>query len=253
MTANSASLNFAIHPGHGRRRPQWLRALRALRKLLNEPNRTELAFEVNEALDGDPAERTLLCMLAHPEGRRLYEERPALLEALSDQEALARLPENSFGRAYLEHVKQYDLDPRKLVELGRRTGWSAGSSEPGLRWIAERDGLMHDLWHVLTGYGADQLGEAALLPFSFAQDGGRGNALLTLGSTWRSVRAVGLRWLLYAWRSWRRGRRAICLTALPYEELLALPLDEVRAAAGIEPPKQAHRGGIYRGNPLGGA
>jgi hypothetical protein len=34
------------------------------------------------------------------------------------------------------------------------------------------------------------------------------------------------------------------LTALPYEELLPLPLNAVRRAVGIEDPDTAHRGGV---------
>ncbi len=36
--------------------------------------------------------------------------------------------------------------------------------DAGGEWFAERIDLMHDLWHVLTGYGTDGGGEAALLP-----------------------------------------------------------------------------------------
>jgi len=243
----SDALHFAIHTGRTRHRPQWRRAIRALRGLLREPEHTELAFQITEALDGNVAEKGLLRMLAHPEGRRLYEERPSLLDALADREALARLPDGSFGRAYLAHVERYHLDTTKLVELGREIHGS-GNHEPALRWFAERSSLMHDLWHVLAGYGADHLGEAALLPFSLAQQGGRAGALLPLGASSRVVRNVGLRWLPFAFRAWLRGRRAVCLAALPYEELLALPLRDVRAAAGIEPPEQAHPRGVLSGN-----
>lgn len=36
----------------------------------------------------------------------------------------------------------------------------------------------HDLWHVLTGYSGDVLGETALLGFIFAQTGNPGVALI---------------------------------------------------------------------------
>ena len=84
--------------------------------LLRDPERTEQAFEVMAALDPELMERGLARMLSHPVGRRLFMERPCLLERLSDREALARLPEGSFGRAYLAHVECHDLDPGKLVD-----------------------------------------------------------------------------------------------------------------------------------------
>ncbi len=46
------------------------------------------------------------------------------------------------------------------------------------------------------------------------------------------------------WRAWRRGRRAGELGALPWEELLAEPLAEVRRIAGIDAPELAHPDGV---------
>ncbi|HVH17466.1 MAG TPA: Coq4 family protein [Myxococcota bacterium] len=226
-----------------RPRPQWRRALRALRTLLREPERTERAFEVMAALDPGLMERSLARALSHPEGRRLFVERPCLLDRLADREALARLPEGSFGRAYLAHIERNGLDPGKLVELGRSKPEIRAEDE-GTRWYADRSELSHDLHHVLTGYGADGLGETALLWFSYGLNGGRGTALLMVGAALRSRRETGPGFALYLWRAWRRGRRAGCLAAMPWEDLLALPLDEVRRLADIDAPERVHPGGV---------
>lgn len=218
-----------------RARRDWPRAIRALRALVRDPSRTELAQEISAALDADLAERGLARLLARAEGRRLYDARPCLLDAVRDRAALERLPANSLGRAYLAHIERYGLDPAKLVELGRSHGPSARLRDPDLRWWRERGEVAHDLWHVLAGYGADPLGEAALLPFSLAQTGGRANALLALGATLEATRRDGLRAFARGWRAWRRGRRAVRLEWLRYEELLPLPLEEVRARCRIEP------------------
>lgn len=234
-------------------RPQWRRALRALRNLLDDPDSTQHAFEVAYALDGDMAGRRLERFLAHPEGRRLYAERPSLLAALADRAALRALPEGSFGRAYLDYMERNGFEPAKLSALRRRTDPVKERDEGG-EWFAERADLMHDLWHVLTGYGTDAAGEAALLPFSLAQYGGRSNLLLTLGAgleSWRRLR--DRHWPVYLFRAWRRGRRAAPLDVLRYEELLPRPLDEVRALAGIDPPERAHPGGIVEMSGSGAA
>jgi len=216
-----------------RARPQWRRALRALRTLLRDPERTENAFEVIAALDPDLMERGLARMLAHPEGRRLFVERPCLLESLRDRDALARLPEGSLGRAYLAHIERYGLDPGKLVALGRSYEREISTDDEGVRWYADRSELTHDLAHVLTGYGADGLGETALLWFSYGAFSGRGNALLMVGAALRTWREAGPAWPIHLLRAFRRGRRAGNLSALPYESLLAAPLDDVRRLAGI--------------------
>jgi ubiquinone biosynthesis protein COQ4 len=214
-------------------RPQWRRAFRGLRTLLREPDRTENAFEVIAALDPDLMERGLARMLAHPEGRRLFAERPCLLDHLRDREALARLPDESLGRAYLAHIERYGLDPEKLVALGRSYEREISTEDEGARWYADRSELTHDLLHVLTGYGADGLGETALLWFSHGAVGGRANALLMIGAALRTWREAGLGWPLRLARAWRRGRSAGCLQALPYERLLREPLDDVRRLAVV--------------------
>ena len=235
-------------PSYARRRrrarPQWRRAWRALRILLRDPNTTENAFEVIAALEPDQLERGLARMLAHPEGRRLFLERPQLLESLRDREALARLPEGSLGRAYLAHIDRFALEPAKLVLLERGYQREMRAEGEGERWFAERSTLSHDLWHVLSGYGADGLGETALLWFTFGQSGGRGIAFLMLGAGFQSRGDGGRGWWLYLLRAWRRGRRAGCLAALPFERLLGAPLADVRRLVGIEAPEVAHRGGV---------
>lgn len=248
MTTTTHPLHFDLHPNE-RAKPDWRKALRTFRSLVANPDETDLAYQVFDALDPDVHERALARLLTHPEGRRVFSERPALLQMLGDRPTLEAMPEGSFGRAYLEHVDRHGLDPATLVELDR-DHQNRPSIDPDLRWMGERSALQHDLWHVLSGYGADELGESALLAFSFAQCGGRANLLLSIGTNVRMSFERGPRWLFYALRAWRRGKQAVCLTALPYEELLVLPLADVRRAAGLNAPEVDHPGGVVRGDPI---
>jgi ubiquinone biosynthesis protein COQ4 len=105
---------------------------------------------------------------------------------------------------------------------------------------------MHDLWHVLTGYGRDEAGEAANLSFSFAHTPFRGIALILFGiaisplpdGTGRGA------WLRYLYSAWRRGRRCAWLPAVRYEELLPRPLEEVRRTLRIAPADAVHPEGV---------
>ena len=135
--------------------PHLGRALRALRRLLDEPDETQNAFEVFDALDPDTVQRRLSRVLRHAEGRRLLLEQPDLLVRLQDRAGLASLPEGSFGRAYLAHIERHGLDPAKLVRMRRELDGQHGPRDPALQWFADRTLLGHDLWHVLSGYGAD--------------------------------------------------------------------------------------------------
>jgi ubiquinone biosynthesis protein COQ4 len=244
MTVDLQALRERLARGPVKHRAQWRRGLRAMRALLDDPDSTQHAFEVAYALDGDMAGRRFARFLEHPEGRQLYCERPSLTAVLRDREALAALPEASFGREYVAYLERNDFDPVALSQLRKKHDLVRDRDDGG-EWFAERADLLHDLWHVLSGYGTDGAGEAALLAFSLGQYGGRSNLLLTFGAgleVWRHLR--GGRWPRYLWRAYQRGRQAAQLDVLRYEELLPLPLAALRAAVGIESPERAHRGGI---------
>lgn len=229
------------------------RAVRTLRALIAHPEKTENAVDVFYAVGTRDFERAFQRFVALPEGRRLLARRSSLLAALRDRAALERLPAGSFGRAYVAYLDHTGFAPDGLIVLEQRVSarWEAEEGVPQLdparAWFRERAILVHDLGHVLTGYGTDELGEATLLAFDWAQSAGLANGLLTFGTALEVFRYVGRGWVAYATRAWRRGRHARWLVTLPFEELLPLSLDAVRSIAGIEPPAVAHPQGIFRG------
>jgi ubiquinone biosynthesis protein COQ4 len=244
----------ALPPPPPVRPVEWWRAVRAVRALLAHPEQTEKAFEVFLALQGDQEEVVFQRLVAEPPGARLAARRPSLLDRLSDRAGLDALPAGSFGRAYAAYLDRTGFHPDGLVKLKAEMeayAASIGEELPALdatrEWFRVRGILLHDLWHVLTDYGTDEVGEAALLAFSYAQLPGRANRLLVLGAGLRGTAEIGLGFARYLLQAWRRGRRAAWLPALPYEELLAEPLDAVRALARIEPELVAHPNGIMRG------
>jgi ubiquinone biosynthesis protein COQ4 len=98
---------------------------------------------------------------------------------------------------------------------------------------------MHDLWHVVTGYGRDAVGEISLLAFAFAQTGHRGFGLVA--TAW-ALKEQALAWrtpvLACAIEGAALGARACWLTAEDWEAMLIAPLDEVRAALRVGVPRR---------------
>lgn len=231
----------------------WRRAFRALRALLDDPDDTAKAIDLTFAIGRRDFERTFQRFLAGPYGRELLARRPSLANALADREALRRLPANSLGRAFLTFLEENGFPSLALRDLQRdvEARWEAEEGVPRLdpqrAWFRERFVLSHDLEHVLTGYGTDDIGEATLLAFGLGQRPGWSGGLLTLGAALEVLKYRGWRWLRYDRRAWRRGRRAAFLVELPWEDLLALPLGTLRALLRIEPAERAHPGGIWRG------
>jgi ubiquinone biosynthesis protein COQ4 len=218
--------------------------------------RTDLAFEVVDALTGASFERAFQRFRAHPEGGRLLDERPDLLATLMDREALAALPEGSFGRAYLAFMQSADLNAAGLAAAQATAMQRRGEVrrlDPDREFFSQRGRDMHDLWQVLTGYGMDEAGEAALLAFNLGQFFNAGIAFIVLAAVAIGPRDRSLSWPRYLWRAYRRGRRATRLSAVRYEELLAQPLGDVRLRLGIAPPNLAHARGVIVGNRVPGS
>lgn len=182
---------------------------------------------------------------AHPQGRRLLDERPDLAGALADHEALAALPDGSLGRAYLDFVSQYRFDAaafeqvHQLDAMGERLGW-----DDDLAYVMARGLQLHDVWHALGSYGPDWGGEGGVVAFTNGQLPMPGGGMLT--GIFRALPGgvPRARWRRFLAEARLRGARADELTVAPYEELLGEPLDEVRARLRIEPVEVAHPGGI---------
>ena len=231
------------------RKIEWRRAWRALRTLIADSERTEQVFILTRALSGKSGDRVFMRFGAHPEGRRLLAERPSLLDALSDLDALERLPEGSFGRAYAAFMREGELRAAGLVEAQMAAENEDDEElDPDRQYFFNRLRDMHDLWHVLTGYGRDEAGEAANLAFSFGLTRHQGIGVIVLAAMLIGPKDNRFEWQRYLLRAWRRGRRAAWLPAVEYERLLDRPLAEVRRTLAIEPPEQAHPQGILVGS-----
>jgi len=209
------------------------RVLGALTALVKNPEDTRHVFTIIEGLAGATHERIAARLRTTAEGSRLLTERPDILQRLADRDALAALPEGSLGRAYLAFLDREGITPAGLVAAsaaGESSDWHARDDAAG--WVSRRLRDTHDLWHVVTGYEGDLLGEAALLAFSSAQTGHRGAALMSLVAVGRTRDGELARRVAAAW--WA-GRRAAFLPAFRFEDALARPLVDVRAELRVAP------------------
>lgn len=235
------------HEAAPRPRRDWRAARRALRALIRDPDRTDAVFDLIEALSRRQDEKALAKYTADPRGRRLLAERPDLLAALVDHASLARLPEGSLGRRYLDFVRANGITAEGLVEADEgRAERLARDDDSAPAYLDRRGRDCHDLWHVLTGYGTDQAGEVSVLAFTCGHYPNAGLLLLVAAGAVLGPRTWDFYWQRYLWRAYLRGRKAR-LDYARYEEWLALPLDEVRRLASIEPAERTHPNGIIVG------
>lgn len=213
-------------------RPEWGRALRALRRLLADSNDTAQVFEIMRALNGRANARNYQRLLTTHEGGRIAYERIELSELLMDDAWLDALPAGSVGAAYREFVRAERLSAEGLAEVSRQRLAQIEHLHP-YAWFGRRTRDIHDVWHVLTGYGRDPLGEACLVAFSYAQTRGPGWALIALGAALRARSRPVARAI---WQGFRRGRSCVWLIGEDYERLLREPLEAARRRLGLAPP-----------------
>jgi ubiquinone biosynthesis protein COQ4 len=245
MATSSLSLP-RVAPPPPPRKVEWRKARAALGGLIADPERTELVFELIDALAGNSGERLFQRFLRHPDAAPLLAEKPSLLHALRDLPRLEGLPSGSFGREYARFMRDGGIEAQGLVDASEEADRREREAplDPDREWFYARLRDMHDLWHVLTGYGRDVAGEAANLAFTYAQTRNRGVGAIVLAAVLKGPKSLDLAWPRYLWRAWRRGARATLLAAAHYEALLPLPLAEVRRRLGVSPPEEAHPGGI---------
>lgn len=208
-------------------------AVKALRKLVADPEDTSQVFRIVEALSGNTGARIRRRMRRSHDGRRLLAMRPSILPKLEDRDGLRALPGDSLGAAYLRFVEAEGISARGLVSASERGYQQQNVDDEEEAYVSARMRDAHDLWHVVTGYQGDLKGEVALLAFTFAQTFNKGVGLIVLVGLLKSGDAATRRLIV---DGFRRGRRAAWLPAVPWEELLERPLDAVRTELRLGPP-----------------
>jgi len=215
-------------------RMQPLVAMAALKKLINDPERTEEVFVIIKAMSGDALARTYKKFQQTPMGQTIIAEERSLLTTLMDREALREYAPGSLGREYLNFVESQNITADGLVEA---SDVEDEISDPAFRRFAERMRDQHDLWHVVNGYGRDTFGEACLLAFTYAQTRNRGLGIIALVGTYKISKDIGNGVRSAVWQAYKAGKKAAWLPQQDWESLLSQPLEEVRQQLGLTPPE----------------
>ena len=220
-------------PQPARPRLHPIAALRAVRNLMRNREDTHQVFLLIEALRGKTTLRQFARFRQTEAGRAVLGERRRLLDRLSDRANLAALPAGALGRAYYDFMASENLSAEGLVAASQIERPPVGDDVTLFR---ERNREMHDLLHVVTGYGRDPLGEACLVAFSYAQTGLKGFAVIAVYAARRIARA---RPGQPVWRAifegYRHGRSAAWLPGADWEALLAQPVETIRGQFAVKP------------------
>jgi ubiquinone biosynthesis protein COQ4 len=234
----NSMVEIHIHPEREAPRFQPIKAIRHLNKLIADKEDTEQVFEIVKALNGDHLRQSLARFAGTEDGQKRIEEAtflPPLLDGRRDR--LRQLPEGTVGRTYVDFMEREGLTAQGLVDesvLRDRQYF-----DDTLNWYSNWLRDIHDMFHVLTGYGRDALGEASLLAFTHSQQGGRGVlfiAYMGMRQIRKSVaKSVNVSACFHEAR--RHGKLA---AKIPQQDILSLldrPIETVRTELGIQPPR----------------
>jgi ubiquinone biosynthesis protein Coq4 len=154
---------------------RYLTTLKGMIGMLRSPEHTESVFDIEDGLRDIEATRLALeHVRRHPAVASLIEER--YLAALPDIAALDRMPAGTLGKSFARHILDRGFDPDYFRKVEVRDD---------LDWVLMRLRQTHDLWHVLTGFDTDRLGELGLKAFELAQVRRPMAAVITSGGVMR--------------------------------------------------------------------
>ena len=205
-------------------------AVRAVRRLMANPQDTSQVFAIFRAMRGKSGIKAFRRFAASSTGKQVLRERRQLLATLSDRARLHALPQASFGRRYFEFMEAENLTAEGLVQASQ--SWEIDPVPADMELFRARMRDAHDLTHVLTGYGRDGLGEACLLAFMYAHNRNRGALLILLMGLKRMPRPA--RHAVF--EAWRNGKKARWLPDQDFESLLPRPLEQIRRELNIAHP-----------------
>ena len=205
------------------------RAVWSFVDLLRHPEHLDRVFEIADAMS-DQKRDVLEAMRDHfamdPRGAAALREKPRLVVHVDD---LLKLAPGTLGRTYADHMRQNGLDPAAFPTM------PAGSEVAFMRAHLYET---HDVWHAVTGFGADVAGELGLQGFYAAQTpGGLPLVLIAMGFLNAVLFAPSDRERRFqaVVDGWQMGKRAESLFGVRWDELWARPIDEVRALLGVKP------------------
>jgi ubiquinone biosynthesis protein COQ4 len=219
-------------------RYEWGRALRALRRLFKNKEDTAEVFEIMFALNGRAYAEDYARLLATAEGGRIAYDRIEFADRLLDSQWVASFPPGSVGAAYLTFQTAGHMSVSGLIDESHK---GVPAEQLDVRhpyaWWFRRIRDLHDVWHVLTGYGCDALGEMCLAAFSYQEVRGPGWALIVAGGFLRchGPAAGAARRAILEARA--RALRAAWLPGEDYERLMFEPLETARARLRLSPPR----------------
>ncbi|GMG22402.1 unnamed protein product [Ambrosiozyma monospora] len=170
-------------------------------------------------------------MLSDPIGRQILKERPNITSTSLDLEYLSKLPQNTFGRTYVDWLHKEGVSPDTRVPV-------RFIDDEELAFIFQRYRQCHDFYHSITGLPIVREGEIAVKMFEFLN---LKIPFAGLGAIFApfNVKRRDERWRLfevyYPW-AWQCAVGCKPLINVYWEKIMERDVNEVRKELGVIVP-----------------
>jgi ubiquinone biosynthesis protein COQ4 len=202
-----------------------LKALYSLANLVRDPSRLGEVFEISDALTTPKALNPVIDRLCkNATVAETFEHRHRIRVSIPE---LRELPRGTLGREFAEHMISNNLDPSALPTLPSRNPYEFFRAH-----LYET----HDVWHAVTGFDTDVVGELGLQGFYLAQiPAPLPLLLLAIGFVRSAIydEALTEPFMEALIHGYRMGKDAVPFFGVRWDELWGLPLEEVRSRVGI--------------------
>ena len=215
------------------------KAWKAFRGLVGDRNDTRYVFEFFENVNGRSYETYYDEFLSSDYGREIVHDFRSVGRFLSDRKTLESYGPGTFAAAYLKHMDANGFTAEgvfeaSLAQAPERMKYLQDNF-PDLYAINYMGSVTHDMYHVLSGYGADPLGEALLLVYSAQMSSSR-------GANWLGrLAGLQIRSEIPAWpvgrmmdEAVRNARNAVKFHTVDLTSYMHLPIDEARAELKVD-------------------
>lgn len=209
-------------------RPEQAIALKAFITLAEDPGQTLAVFEMAKTLNKTQVyDLGVEYLQSNPEIQALVQER--YIAPTPDLDALLQLPHDSLGYCYAAHMKRLNFNPNFFPDVEVKDEKSC---------LELRIKQTHDIWHVITGFGVDEVGEFGLQGFTLAQTHLPVSVAIAAAGVFHTLLKYPHRLnevLGVIQRGYSMGVQAKPFLAQKWEEHWEKPLVQWQSEMGIEP------------------
>lgn len=228
-----------VHPDRRISGMKPLKAWRHFRKLIADKEDTAQVFHIAEALKGRKSHEQAWDYIGSDDGQRQLAKETDIPALLDEHANWADCGPDTVAAHYMAFMRREGLSAAGLVAESEKFMPREQRFGDLTDWYFDRVRDTHDLFHILSGYGRDALGEASLLGFTYEQNYNRGILFIAYAAAHRIKKVSGTRAPIFAAiREGRRlGRAAGKLVHMDVEAVMRMDIGDARAMLGVGKPE----------------